>query len=139
MSRASSLEKLSGGLFSLFNAATRDQGQKTALCSMRGGCPGPVVPYRTWTIMKFIEIGEIIIIYCEAFINFCVPSFFLKKLINNNIFNNIQFDHNKVISASNNAINKRICECRVNLACSSVVSHQPKLFQKFLNLSVSSI
>jgi len=28
--------------------------------------------------MKFLEIGEIIIIYCEAFINFCVP-FFLKK------------------------------------------------------------
>jgi len=22
---------------------------------------------------KFLEIGEIIIIYCEAFINFCVP------------------------------------------------------------------
>jgi len=58
-----------------FNA-TRDRGQKTALGSMRGGCPGPVVPYRTWTIMKFLEIGEIIIIYCEAFINFCVPFFF---------------------------------------------------------------
>ena len=52
-----------------FNA-TRDRGQKTALWSMRGGCPGPVVPYRTWTIIKFLEIGEIIIIYCEAFINF---------------------------------------------------------------------
>jgi len=26
---------------------------------------------------KFLEIGEIIIIYCEAFINFCVP--FRKK------------------------------------------------------------
>jgi hypothetical protein len=40
---------------------------------MRGWCPGPVVPYRTWTMNKFLEIGEIIIIYCEAFINFCVP------------------------------------------------------------------
>jgi len=58
-----------------FNA-TRDRGQKTALWSMRGGCPGPVVPYRTWTIIKFLEIGEIIIIYYEAFINFCVPFFF---------------------------------------------------------------
>jgi len=28
----------------LFNA-TRDRGQKTGLWSMRGGCPGPVVPY----------------------------------------------------------------------------------------------
>jgi hypothetical protein len=65
-----------------------DRGQKTALWSMRGWCPGPVVPYRTWTIMKFLEIGEIIIIYCEAFINFCVQFFFL-NLINNNIFNDI--------------------------------------------------
>jgi len=39
--------------------------------------------------MKFIEIGEIIIIYCEAFINFCVPFFFKKNLINNYIFNDI--------------------------------------------------
>jgi hypothetical protein len=40
---------------------------------MRGWCPGPVVPYRTCTKNKFLEIGEIIIIYCEALINFCVP------------------------------------------------------------------
>jgi hypothetical protein len=39
-----------------------------------------------------------------------------------------------MISASNNAINKRICECRVNLACSSVVSHQPKPFPKIPKL-----
>ena len=37
---------------------------------------------------KFVEIGEIIIIYCEAFINFCVP-FRKKNLINNNILNDI--------------------------------------------------
>ena len=36
---------------------------------------------------KFLDIGGIIIIYCEAFINFCVPLFL--KLINNNIFNDI--------------------------------------------------
>jgi len=36
---------------------------------------------------KFLEIGEIIIIYYKALINFCVP--FRKKMINNNIFNNI--------------------------------------------------
>jgi len=54
---------------------------------MHGWCPGPVVPYRTWTMNKFLEIGEIIIIYCEAFINFCVPLFL--KLINNNVFNDI--------------------------------------------------
>jgi len=55
----------------------RDRGQKTALWSMRCWCPGPVVPYRTWKMNKFLEIGEIIIIYYKALINFCVP--FRKK------------------------------------------------------------
>jgi hypothetical protein len=55
---------------------------------MCGWCPGPAVPYRTWIMNKFLEIGEIIVIYCEALINFCVP-FRKKKLINNNIFNDI--------------------------------------------------
>jgi len=46
---------------------------------MRGWCPGPVVPCRTWTMNKFLEIGEITIIYCVAFINLCV-SFRKKKI-----------------------------------------------------------
>jgi hypothetical protein len=44
------------------------------------GCTGSLEPLRdrTWTMNKFLEIGEIIIIiYCEAFINFCIP--FRKK------------------------------------------------------------